>query len=267
MTPFEIYILVVSIIVLVSLSSFFAFLLGYIYLLTSRLIDMGYWDQEIIDKYAFKRRHELIEKISKVISTVMCVLLSGMLIFSIILGVTENNVTKSLSSLKVVKSESMSEKHQNNEYLDEFGLDDQMQVFDLIVTNPLPKEEEIKLYDIIVYERDGNLIIHRVVKIEEANDEHPEGRLFYTRGDANKYNDDLPVEYGQMKGIYRGERIPFIGSFVLFMQSPAGIICLLLIIFSMIIMPIVDKRLEYLRSERYHRLSLGFFGIRRCHRK
>ena len=47
-----------------------------------------------------------------------------------------------------------------------------------------------------------------------------------------------------MKAIYRGYRIPFIGSFVLFMQSPAGWLCMLLIVGAMIASPILDNRLQ-----------------------
>jgi hypothetical protein len=61
-----------------------------------------------------------------------------------------------------------------------------------------------------------------------------------------------------MKGIYRGERIPMVGSFIVFMQSPAGILCMLLVIFGFIIMPIIEKKIERERNIRL--MAIGFYG-------
>jgi hypothetical protein len=47
-----------------------------------------------------------------------------------------------------------------------------------------------------------------------------------------------------MQGIYHGERIPYVGSFILFMQSPAGWLCILLVVFAMICTPILEKKLD-----------------------
>ena len=47
-----------------------------------------------------------------------------------------------------------------------------------------------------------------------------------------------------MQGIYEGSRIPFVGSFVLFLQSPAGWLCVLLVIFAMIATPVVEKKIK-----------------------
>lgn len=267
MTPFETYLLVVSLIVLVSLVTFFSFLIWYVYVLTIRLTYVGYWDQELVQEYDFKRKQSVFsQRAGRIVSAVICSILSVMVIISIFLGITENKLTKSVSTLKVVQSDSMSKKHEDNKYLVENGLDNQFQMFDLITTHALPAEEDIKLYDVIVYERDGNLVIHRVVQILEPDENRPD-RLFYTRGDANRKNDDLPVRYSQMRGIYQGKKIPFVGSFVLFMQSPAGIICLILAIFCMIIMPIVDNKIEDVRHQRYRRLKNGMATARIFYRR
>lgn len=263
MTSFEIYTLVVSLVVIIGLAVFFSFLIGYIYVLTTRLIAIGYWDHELVHDQPFRRRFVLFGTVGKIISTVVCIALAIMVAFSVAMGITENDLTKNLASLKVVKSESMSEKYKENDYLEKNNLNDQFQMFDLIVTHPLPAEEDIELYDIIIYESGRDLIIHRVVKIEEPNEYHRDGRLFYLRGDANTQNDDLPVEYDQMRGIYRGKRIPFVGSFILFMQSPAGIICLILAVMGMFIMPIIDQRIEDVRDHRYRLLATGLASPKR----
>ena len=92
--------------------------------------------------------------------------------------------------------------------------------------------------------------MHRIVGIEEPNESHPNERYFLLQGDAVHYPDSFPVRYSQMKSIYKGKRIPNVGSFVFFMQSPAGIICLILIIASMILMPIADGIISKKEYER-----------------
>ena len=71
----------------------------------------------------------------------------------------------------------MSTKNEKNEYLFENDLNDQFDMFDIVITQPLPDEEELQLYDIVVYERDDMLVIHRIVEIEEPNEKHSERYL------------------------------------------------------------------------------------------
>ena len=59
-----------------------------------------------------------------------------------------------------------------------------------------------------------------------------------------------------MRGIYRGERIPFVGSFILFMQSPAGWLCILLVVFALITTPILEKKIRKEENKRLVYLGL-----------
>lgn len=54
-------------------------------------------------------------------------------------------------------------------------------MFDLIVVSPLPKESDLKLYDIVVYEADGQMIVHRIVDIKEADETHPAKKIRIAR--------------------------------------------------------------------------------------
>ena len=76
----------------------------------------------------------------------------------------------------------------------------------------LPKEEDLKLYDIVVYKQDDIYVVHRIVGIEEPNEKHPNERYFLLQGDAVDSPDRFPVKYSQMQGIYTDEKIPFVGS-------------------------------------------------------
>ena len=127
--------------------------------------------------------------------------------------------------------------------------------FDLIVTHALPAEDELKLYDIVVYEVDGMLLVHRIVGIEEPNADHPEEYYFLLQGDNVERPDRFPVRYSQMKAIYRGQRVPFIGSFVSFLQSPAGWLCILLMIFAIVATPMLESKIEKEKAARLQRIS------------
>lgn len=245
MTDYEIYVFILCLIVFVMLTSFLTYLLVCLTKQHLKMIRHGLEDTEIRREY---RKTAPISRIGAFVSTllsvVICLALCAVFAFSIYLKATEDRAANGTPALHVVKSDSMSYKAEENTYLTENGLDDQLQTFDLIVTRALPDEKDLQLYDIVVYEVDGMYIIHRIVEIEEANSYHPDQRWFRTQGDAVPSQDRLPVVYEQMRGIYQGERVPFVGSFVMFMQSPAGWLCILLVLFAIITTPIVEKKVE-----------------------
>ena len=111
------------------------------------------------------------------------------------------------------------------------------------------------LYDIVVYQQDDLMVIHRIVGIEEPNESHPNDRYFLCQGDAVGTPDRFPVKYSQIKGIYRNEKVPFVGSFVLFMQSPAGWLCILLVVFALIATPIAEKKIWAVEEERLKQIA------------
>ena len=76
------------------------------------------------------------------------------------------------------------------------------------------------------------------------------------QGDAVEAPDRFPVKYEQMRGIYRGEKIPFIGSFVLFMQSPAGWLCMLLVVGAVIATPILEKKIAKSKQDRIELITV-----------
>lgn len=254
MKGFELFLTLLCLIVLVCLVTFFTILIVIIGKQQIRLIRDGHEDSKI-KKYAVQKNNKFSKGctiVERVFSILLCTFLFVVLVVSIALGVAgENRVVKGIPATKVVSSTSMSVKYEKNAYLFENNLNDQLQLFDVVVLHELPKEEDIKLYDVIVYESlEGVLIIHRVIDIEEPNEKHPNERWFQFKGDANGAYDRFPVKYSQMRGIYEGERVPQVGSFVFFMQSPAGIICFIVAIFALIVMPFVDDKFRKEECER-----------------
>ena len=245
MTNIEQYSLFLCLVVFVLLTATFTFMIRKIYKLTVTIIESGIYDERIAKEHRRKKYTFKIFKIIEVlISLAVSLVLIAVFVISLYLNFSEDTYFEDVPTYRVVKSASMEEKHPINTYLDKNGLDNQFATFDMIKVYKAPGEFDLKLYDVVVYEIDDIKVVHRIVGIEEPNEKHPGERLFTLQGDAMARPDNDPVKYSQIEAIYRGEKIPFVGSFVAFMQSPAGWLCILLAFFSMIASSFVDKRLE-----------------------
>ncbi|MBQ8319778.1 MAG: hypothetical protein IJX81_02765 [Clostridia bacterium] len=245
MTAFEKYVFMLCLIVFVLLTAVFTTMIAVISRQQLRIIRHGVDDKKIWAEYqkekGKKKRAGVFETIFSAIFYCAVFAVFG---FSVYLNVIQDNVNGNIPVPRVVQSASMAKKYEGNKYLFKNNLNDQFDMFDIVITRQLPDQFELELYDIVVYEVDDTLIIHRIVAIEEPNEEHPNERYFRMQGDNVHVSDKFPVKYEQMKAIYVGERLPMVGSFVMFMQSPAGYLCVLLIVFAMIAMPRVEKKLE-----------------------
>lgn len=242
MTGYDNYIFVLCLVVFVALTAFFATLITCMVRMNIKLIRGGLADGEIKKQREKEKKSAVFSVLEKIISITLLVIAITVFFFSLDVKINEKKPVER-NVVKVVKSPSMSKKDEFNKYLVENDLNDQIQMFDLIRVSPLPKESELKLYDIVVYEVDGQMVVHRIVDIKEPDEKHSE-RQFLLRGDANRYSDKFPVLYSQMRGIYTGKKVPYIGSFVIFMNSPAGWLCILLVVVVCLAYPFIDKKLK-----------------------
>ena len=258
MSGYDLYIFFLCLIVFTLLTCLFSVMLHYIVKLTLKSIKHGLEDERIATEY---RKN----KVSGCFGDIVCRIISGILIgailvvfaASVFVQISGNRVGSSvLPSPKVVLSASMSFKHEENSYLEKNRLDDQFDMFDLIFVEQLPGEFQLELYDIVVYEYHEKLIIHRIVGIEEPNEKHPDCRHFKLQGDASKYMDEFPVLYEQMRAVYNGKHIKFVGSFFAFMQSPAGYLCILLVLFAVFATPVAEKKLLQAKMERLREIGV-----------
>lgn len=258
MSDYEIYVFILCMIVFCLLGGLSTAMLIHMYKQYGRLIDIGAEDKNITTEYHKKTNSKSAKfwnVVDKITSTVLLGVMCAAFVFALVLQVTEDDKLKGIPSLKVVKSASMSYVHEDNDFLTKAGVTDRIQIYDLVTVHELPGEFELELYDIVVYEADGITVIHRIVDIEEPNEKHPDCRYFVLQGDANNFPDKIPVYYSQMTGIYKGERIPFVGTFVMFMQSPAGWMCIILVVVCSIVAPIMGRRLENKKKKRL--IALG----------
>ena len=254
MTAFDIYIFTLSLLIIVLLSALSIAVIVIIMKLSCKLIRSGAEDDNILAEV--NKTQSKGEKIGKIIdqtiSLIFAVVFLVAFALSTMVACTKNVSLGNVPVFRVVNSDSMSKKHEKNDYLVENNLNNQFDTFDLIITYDVPPEEELKLYDVVVYKYEDMLIVHRIVQIVTTRN----GEKYYMlQGDNEPRADIMPVYYSQMVAIYRGERIPFVGSFVKFMQSPAGWICIVLVMLAMIAGPIADKKLANERAKRLNILQ------------
>ena len=261
MTAYNWYIFFLCLIVFIALTILFSVLISSIINLTIKLIRSGVEDEEIKKEHRQKKnkKHKVLENI---ISTFVSIVLMIILVSALLANLSGKAYFEDIPTLQAVKSDSMAEKHPDNEYLYDNSLNDQVQMFDLVFTYKMPSESNLKLYDIVVYEINGTKVMHRIVDIKDTTDSKKNIRLYTTQGDAINSPDKFDVKYDQMLGIYRGEHIPFIGSFIMFLQSPAGWLCILLVYITIIASPIIEKKIVHEKKKRLEHLRKNSFSIK-----
>ena len=258
MTAYDRYVFFLCLTVFTLLTAFFSLLIAAIAQLTLRLIRSGAEDEAIQREAEKQRRCRGSGVAGRSVWAAMDVLLFLLLGLAVFCNLSGSVYPVGLPTPRAVKSDSMAEKEPGNTYntyLYENALDDQLQRFDLILIHALPDEFDLKLYDIVVYEAGGVPVIHRIVGIEGPNEAHPDARRFTTQGDGVPWPDGDAVEYAQMRGIYREQRVPYIGSLVLFFQSPAGWLCALLLVFAVAVSPIVERKIVREKRRRLERMA------------
>ena len=234
------------------LVSLFSYMLTILIKQTLKHINAGLEDENLIKEFTNAKKPNKFSKwVNGILNVLLCLIFGAIFVSTLYISCTQDTYFENMPTYRVVITSSMEEKHEDNKYLIENNLNNQISAFDLIKTYKIPDEEDLKLYDIVVYEVDGILVVHRIVGIEEPNQYHPNERHFLLQGDAVGKPDRFPVKYSQMKGIYKNQKIPFIGSFVLFMKSPVGWLCILLVAGSIILTPILEKKLLNARKNRY----------------
>ena len=258
MTGYELYVFIICMITLFSTFCLLAAMLMIIVHQEGKGIEYGMQDDDIIIEYAKGSADpKLLKGRLRKLLLIFIILALAVFAWTFYVRFSSPMAVGDVPTPRVVLSDSMSYKNKSNEYLTRNGLDDQFDTFDIIMTYELPDEFELEMYDVVVYEINHELIVHRIVGIEEPNEKHPDHRLFRFQGDALKYSDQQAVEYSQMRAIYRGDKIQYVGSFVLFMQSPAGYICIMLILFGFFATPIIERGLRKKKKERL--IELGVF--------
>lgn len=122
--------------------------------------------------------------------------------------------------------------------------EDHIEVGDLIFVGKADPDE-LKAGDVIAF-MDGKVVVtHRILEVQARED----GALQYiTKGDANNSTDLRPVHEDNLVGIYK-TRIPKLGDFALFLQTPLGMVLFIALPLMAFILYDILRRQQYAKKE------------------
>lgn len=221
-------------------------------------IKSGKRDIEIIDEVIYERqqhvqnRRKVIGLIRTIAFYLIIITILPIFVFSLVNRVMGNVMMIGDKAVMVVATGSMGYKNEANDYLFNRNLNNQFQQYDIIVLEKVEKSD-IHLYDVIAYKNDKELnIIHRIISIEPGST-----TKYVTRGDiydSSKTDLYKPV-YDDVIGRYTGKRIPGVGIFIMFLQSYAGIITVISLVYCLLMIDRTAEKINKVQQERIDKLE------------
>lgn len=168
---------------------------------------------------AYKKRKELKKEGEKIeidskkskIAEVLLFIYFGLAIFMLAINITYRASPYIDGKYYVsVNTTSMSAPLSTNAYLQNNSLTNQIKQYEIVCFDKL-EDQEIKLYDIILFKKDNKLIVHRIVEITEDG--------YFTKGDNNAERDDWTVARVEILGIYK-KKLHFMSAINYFGYTP-----------------------------------------------
>ncbi len=222
-------------------------------------IESGKRDIELIDE-ALKERIPKVKRNKKIISGVKTALFVLFLaiaipafIFSLVTRIADGRPIFGKTFL-VVASGSMSYLNEENKYHDQISaLEDpeRFDRYDIIILDKVDSPADLKAMDIVAYRNEqGYTIIHRIVKIEG----HGADTVLTTCGDANEAEDPYHATFSDIVGVYRGTHAKGVGIVIMFLQSYSGIITVVALLYCLIMVDAVSRKIEKCEEARRGKL-------------
>lgn len=219
-------------------------------------VESGKRDIELIDgalsdkSSKAKRNKKIFSAIKTTLFILFMLIVIPLFLFSLVTRIAGDKPVFG-KTFMVVASGSMSVKNKANDYLVSNDLNDQFQKYDVIILDKVDSPNDLSVYDVIAYRNDqGVNIIHRIVSISGSGD----GRRFTTRGDANNASDEYNPEFSDVIGVYRGKRVGTVGIIIMFLQSYSGIITVVALLYCLVMIDQVSKKIEKCESKRLNQL-------------
>lgn len=192
-----------------------------------------------------KAHRRVLRRVKQGLLIALAVLLIPFLLLSLYTKITHGIAMVGGKGLIAVASGSMSEKNSANPYL--ASINNQFNTYDMIELERVDAASELKLYDVIAYVNDDGVnVIHRIVGFQSG----AAGVRYVTRGDSNNADDEYKPTFDDVLGRYTGERVPYVGVFVLFLQSYSGLITVAAVIYCLFMIEVISGRLHRAREAR-----------------
>ena len=185
----------------------------------------------------------VLRRVKQVLLCVFVALLIPLICISLYSKITSGIAMINGHGMIAVASGSMSEKNAANPYLQQNGLDNQFDTYDMIFLEKVDSAADLRLYDVIAFVNDeGVNVIHRIVGFQ--------GNTYITRGDSNNADDQYHPTFDDVLGRYTDQRVPYVGIFVMFLQSYSGIVTVLAVIYCLFMIEGVGNKLFDAREAR-----------------
>lgn len=217
--------------------------------------DIAYIDAALEERSSKGRKKKKVSHIvEKVLFWVFLAIFIPLTAYALVARISGHVPVIGNETALVVASGSMSQKNQENTYLYDETIaepqrDYQFQTYDIIFLKKPSSSDEVQRYDVVAYQnRELNVtVIHRIIAIREDG-------TYLMRGDANNASDEYHPSYSDVVGVYHGKRVRYVGAFLLFLQSPQGIITILGILYLLGFIDAQNQKIDEAAEKRKERL-------------
>ena len=194
-----------------------------------------------LTKYRPKKKRTWVMAIKYTLSILLVIILLGLIGTGLYFKISKITPVINGTTYVTVLTGSMSEKHEDNDYLESMNLNNQIEQFALIGLTKVDDPKDIKLFDVYAYkDAHGDLIIHRIVKQEVIDNV-----TYYTfRGDANEISDYNLIEASEVLYKYNGYKNVPLGYIFSFINSILGQIAIIYSLIALLTLDIYDSKKE-----------------------
>lgn len=190
-----------------------------------------------------------MKTIRTIVFYIIMIILVPLFIFSLVNRVQKNVTMIGNKTMMVVASGSMSMKNEANDYLITKNLNNQLNTYDIIFLEKVNNASDLKLYDIVAYTNDKGInVIHRIKEIRTDGS-------YVTRGDSNNEDDAYHPKFDDIIGKYTDFKLNGVGVFVMFLQSYAGIITVVSLVYCLIMIDRTAEKINLVQNKRIKQLE------------
>ena len=208
---------------------------------------------------AYDRSIRTSKRVSNVWSVILGILYVGVIALAVYGGISRTNGNQLFIGNQagvIIETSSMQEAYSGNTYLKDQGLMDEnnrINQYSFITLNKVESEEDLKLWHVYAFKMPSSdkgqiiTIVHRLIDIKTNSEGH---KVFSFRGDSNVSSmvGELNLTFDKIVGEWSGYQNKYLGYFVVYLQSPIGIITLVIAFLLLIIYSILYSRM----TEKYN---------------
>lgn len=123
---------------------------------------------------------------------------------------------------------------------------------DIIIVKKVKDEENLKNGDIISFNKNGEIITHRIIDIVEANGE----KRYITKGDNNNIPDLEKLSFSQIEGV-KVISIPYLGKIIEFLENQIIFLIIILTILIIYLYKLNKTEKSEIRRDKRRKLKVS----------